>query len=346
MSLPALPSAARLRRTEALQRILQALAGLLVHTPQGRRLRRAVTWTRDVAYLPGPCGPEHRLDVLRPRAPAPDLPLVIYVHGGGFAFCSKETHWPVAAVLARAGACVVNVNYRRVPQHPFPAALHDVARAIAFACRHARDFGARATGPVLMGESAGANLVLAQALALAADRPPAWAEPLRAAGVRPAALLPGCGLLDVTCPERFVTAQPELSRWVQSRILAVCAGWAAAAADATPHDAHAPSGAPGLFDVTAPGAWASPLRLLEDARVAFGPLPPTFIGVGGHDPIADDSVRLHRALRRRGASSVLKVYPRRGHAFFALPRHVERAEFWDEAAAFVREAVARAGAGA
>lgn len=316
---------------------LAALARLLRYGPQGRRALARCRIERDVAYVAGSIGADHRLDVLWPRARTESrpLPLVVYVHGGGFGLCDKETHFLVAAALASRGLCVANVNYRRVPRHPFPAALHDVARAVAFCVQSAPGLGADPRAVALMGESAGANLVLAQALALAAGEAdaPAWAAPLFAARVRVGALLPAAGLLDVTDPKHFDKALPIPSALVRSRIRAVCAG-------------YAPVAAPNADATTqAENLWASPLRVLESAPAKLGPLPPTWIGVGGADPILDDSVRLDRALQARGVACTLRRYPGRGHAFFALPRGTRDEAFWGEAAQFIARHLATAVAG-
>lgn len=306
---------------------LGVLARLLRYGRLGRAALARCSVVRDVAYVPGAKNADHRLDIWRPRARAHagPLPLVIYVHGGGFAMCDKETHSLVGAALAARGLCVANVNYRRVPRHVFPASLHDVARAVAFCVQQAPSLGADGRAVSLMGESAGANLVLAQALALALGEAgaPAWAAPLWASGVRLEALLPAAGLLDVEEPARFDAAVPVPSTLVRSRIRAVCTGYApepAADADAAARAAH---------------AWASPLRLLEAAATPLKSFPPTWVGVGGHDPILGDSERLARVLAARGVPCTLRRYPGRGHAFFALPRGTQDESFWGEAAAFV-----------
>src|SRR5215468_3738307 len=75
---------------------------------------------RDVAYRP--TGRRaHRLDVYLPRdrhrrrrGEGP-LPVVLYIHGGGFRILSKETHWMMGLAFARRGYLVFNINYRLAP---------------------------------------------------------------------------------------------------------------------------------------------------------------------------------------------------------------------------------------
>ena len=62
-----------------------------------------------------------------------DLPLIIFVHGGGWTFGSIETHDGTMRELAVASGCAVfGFDYRLAPEHPFPAPLDDVLAAIAF----------------------------------------------------------------------------------------------------------------------------------------------------------------------------------------------------------------------
>ncbi len=52
--------------------------------------------------------------------------MLLYLHGGGFVFGSRRTHRHLAAALsAAAGRPVLLLDYRRAPEHPFPAAADD-----------------------------------------------------------------------------------------------------------------------------------------------------------------------------------------------------------------------------
>ncbi|MFM9370445.1 alpha/beta hydrolase [Streptomyces sp. Da 82-17] len=97
-------------------------------------------------------------------APA-DAPLVLFLHGGGFVLCDLDSHDGFCRALTRAtGAVVVSVDYRRAPEHPFPAAPEDAYTALLWAARtHA---GRRIA---VAGDSAGANLAAVLTL-LARDR--------------------------------------------------------------------------------------------------------------------------------------------------------------------------------
>ena len=54
---------------------------------------------------------EHRLDLYRPIERTGLLPVVFYIHGGGFRILSKDTHWIMALMFARHGYLVYNINY-------------------------------------------------------------------------------------------------------------------------------------------------------------------------------------------------------------------------------------------
>ena len=90
--------------------------------------------------------------------------LVVLLHGGGFVFHDIDVHDAPARRLAnRAGMSVLSVDYRRPPEHRFPAAPDDVDTVLVWLEKHAVEEGI--AGPVFVhGDSAGANLALVAAL--------------------------------------------------------------------------------------------------------------------------------------------------------------------------------------
>lgn len=84
---------------------------------------------------------------------------IVYLHGGGWCVGSNVTHDTVLRHLARAAqAPVCGVEYSLAPEHPFPAAFEDVSAAVDFVREQAND------QVILAGDSAGANLALAEAM--------------------------------------------------------------------------------------------------------------------------------------------------------------------------------------
>jgi epsilon-lactone hydrolase len=93
------------------------------------------------------------------EATAPAV-VVLYLHGGGYIFGSPKTHRQVLIAMAKAfDAPVFGLDYRLAPEHPFPAAVDDAARAYEWLLRQYPE-----SRLVLAGDSAGAGLAIATAL--------------------------------------------------------------------------------------------------------------------------------------------------------------------------------------
>jgi len=93
------------------------------------------------------------------------LPLLVFLHGGGFVLCSLDTHDNFCRALAKAGDCaVLSVDYRLAPEHRFPAAYEDVQAGLEWAAANVTALGCDATRLALAGDSAGGNLAAAAAL--------------------------------------------------------------------------------------------------------------------------------------------------------------------------------------
>lgn len=98
-----------------------------------------------------------RCRLYRPR---PGAPLLLYAHGGGWVLGDVDTHDRFTRELAlRTGWAVLSVDYRRAPEHPFPAPLDDVRTALAWARRRASEHDVDGSLVVGAGDSSGANLI-------------------------------------------------------------------------------------------------------------------------------------------------------------------------------------------
>lgn len=94
-------------------------------------------------------------------APGKELPLVVYVHGGGFSLGSVDAaDGPCRRLAAAAQVVVASVEYRLAPESPFPAGLEDCQAAIDWLLKHPDRVGA-GSKRILIGDSAGAHLVTA-----------------------------------------------------------------------------------------------------------------------------------------------------------------------------------------
>jgi acetyl esterase/lipase len=114
--------------------------------------------SRDLKYGPHE---RHALDVFTTPAPGAGKPVVVFVHGGGFARGAKRTEgtpfydnvglWAVGQELVG-----VTMNYRLAPENTWPSGIEDVTAAVAWLKANVARFGGDPSKIVLWGHSAGA----------------------------------------------------------------------------------------------------------------------------------------------------------------------------------------------
>lgn len=93
-----------------------------------------------------------------PHSEAP-LPVLLYLHGGGFTVGSLATHDVLCRQLSRQGHCaVLSLDYRLAPEHRFPTALHDAWDALNWLHQHGTTLGLDSTRIAIGGDSAGGTL--------------------------------------------------------------------------------------------------------------------------------------------------------------------------------------------
>lgn len=231
-------------------------------------------------------------------APAtPSNATILYLHGGGYYFCSPRSHRAIAFELAtRANASVFSLDYRLAPEHRFPAALDDSVAAY----RSLLANGAPAQSIAIAGDSAGGGLALATLLALRDA-----GDPLPAAAVlfSPWTDLTSSGDSMRTNDGR----DPMFRASVFPRVAAQYLG------DADPAHPH-----------------ASPLfGKLEG-------LPPLLIQVGDTELLLDDSTRLESRARAAGVHAELEIWRGVPHIFqIWTPFMPEARQALARAAAFI-----------
>lgn len=107
--------------------------------------------------IPGPAG-EIPLRIYTPREGSP-LPVLIWLHGGGWTFGKLNCFDALCTHLARhVGCVVVSVDYRLAPKHKFPAAVDDSYAATVWIAQNAASINGDPARIAICGASAGGNL--------------------------------------------------------------------------------------------------------------------------------------------------------------------------------------------
>ncbi|KEO81182.1 alpha/beta hydrolase [Tumebacillus flagellatus] len=124
----------------------------------------------DVQYGEGDGHPLF-LDIVRPLgAPAHPLPVIVYIHGGGWMFGDKAASGgKLNSLYAKQGFFTVSLNHRPSKVAPFPAQIHDVKAAIRWLRANADTYGIDPNAIGVWGHSSGGHL--AALLATSGDVP-------------------------------------------------------------------------------------------------------------------------------------------------------------------------------
>ena len=95
-----------------------------------------------------------------------ELPIIVYYHGGGFVIATLDTYDASARELSKGtGAIVVGIEYRKAPEHKFPASYDDAVAGYKWVVGHAKSLGGDPSRIAVAGESAGGNLAVNVAIA-------------------------------------------------------------------------------------------------------------------------------------------------------------------------------------
>lgn len=139
---------------------LAVLAGMPSLSAQSKRLPEGVRAFRNLVYVEG--GHErHKLDLYLPEATETEasLPLVIWVHGGGWQNGSKDGCPPLRSGYLERGYAVASLNYRLSGHAVFPAQIEDCKAAIRWLRTHAKEYHLDPRRFGVWGSSAGGHLV-------------------------------------------------------------------------------------------------------------------------------------------------------------------------------------------
>jgi arylformamidase len=119
---------------------------------QGQRPRV----TRDIPYV----APAHERQVLDVYAPkhAKNLPVVFWIHGGGWQAGDKSDMQVKPQAFMGKGFVFVSTNYRLLPSVDMATIVRDVAKAVRWVHDHIADYGGDPKRLLVMGHSAGAQL--------------------------------------------------------------------------------------------------------------------------------------------------------------------------------------------
>ncbi|HEX4402254.1 MAG TPA: alpha/beta hydrolase [Galbitalea sp.] len=201
---------------------------------------------------------------------------MVFAHGGGWTTGSPSTaHEHVGAMAGGADVVIVSIDYRLVPEHPFPAGLDDTITAIRWVAANAAELGIDPQRLAIGGESAGGNLVAAAAIELRAAGGPAIALQLLEVPV-----------LDLGRPDT------ESRREIVERFPTF------AAADVLIAERY-----PG------PGAEPADPRISPLRAANFSGLPPALLLAADVDPVRDDSILYAARLAAAGVPARVRVFP-------------------------------------
>ena len=203
--------------------------------------------------------------------------VILYLHGGGYALCSANTHRPLAASIGKAaGVKVLFPEYRLAPEHPFPTAIEDAVSVYRWLLRQ----GYNPENIIFAGDSAGGGLSIAAALVLRDQN-----EPL------PRALICLSPWVDLTSSGDSYRKNKAVDPYLTVK------GVRDAARMYSGHEIPLdhPLVSPVFADLTG--------------------IPPLFIQAGNHEILQSDAELLAKKARQAGVEVYLKVWDKMWHVW-------------------------------
>lgn len=155
----------RVPRTPFYEQTAQAARAAYERAAEVLDLPRAPLPVVQALALPRRDGSTMAARLYKPTALGAPLPVLLYLHGGGFTVGSLETHDSLCRQLAlRSGVAVVALDYRLAPEHRFPRAVEDAFDALRALAVSGAQWGLLQDQLAVGGDSAGGTLAAVCAL--------------------------------------------------------------------------------------------------------------------------------------------------------------------------------------
>ncbi|MDX3741022.1 alpha/beta hydrolase [Pseudomonas sp.] len=214
--------------------------------------------------------------------------VILYVHGGGFAVGSSASHRKLAGhVASHLGANAVVIDYRRAPEHPFPAQVEDSTAVY----KELLERGFNPADIVTCGDSAGGNLAISTVLKLRQDGVPL-----------PGAVIAFSPWLDMEHIGQTLETNAATDALVNKALL---------------------QGMSAMFL----GDKGSPTEpLANPLRADFNGFPRLYVNAGESETLLDNALDLERIAREAGVSVTLSVVPAMQHVFPFLAGRASEAD--------------------
>lgn len=226
------------------------------------------------------------------------LPVSIYMHGGGWVLGGLDTHDSVARDLCNASeGIVVSIDYRKGPEHPFPAAVEDCWAVTKWVAENARSLGACREEMAVTGESAGGDMTAVMTF-LAKDHDAV--EFVHQLPIYPVTDLSGSWVGQL--PDTFSIVNPNDEQQLERRYLVPeDLAWFA--------ERYLP------YEYAAQNIYVSPLLANEEQ---LSGLPPATIVTTGFGPLGDQGYLYAENLQEAGVDVEITHYPEMIHDFFNM----------------------------
>lgn len=102
--------------------------------------------------------PNSFLDIYHPKNATASMPVILWIHGGGYVGGSKDSRQDYAMALANAGYVVANIDYALAPESLYPGPVLQANKALAYMQLHAAEYGGDMDRVFIGGDSAGAQI--------------------------------------------------------------------------------------------------------------------------------------------------------------------------------------------